>query len=80
MELQVILLQSANKKTVKRRLSIAMYINSTYIGQKNQLSLGNFIAGPKLYVSSIFFSIFDFQIQGTSFFTFLQPVNLITTF
>ena len=33
-------MQSANTRTDKSRISIAMYVNSTQIGQKNQLSLG----------------------------------------
>ena len=39
MELQLIQMQSANTMTDKRRKSIAMYINSILIGQKNQFRL-----------------------------------------
>ena len=35
-------LQSANTRTNKLKINIAMYVNSTKIGQKNQLSLGKF--------------------------------------
>ena len=38
MKLQLILLQSANTRTDKKRLSVAMYVNSTYIDQKTNLA------------------------------------------